>query len=820
MALRLTGTSASSPVTFSAIEIANQADMLLATSDVARYAELFERASAHPDVGERHHSRLRLIERGLRAAATSTPALAGEIYFTIARSVVDLLADEPREPLLLNYAGVAFFELWSLDAARALFKAAARLDPQLPSLRRNLAETDKRRRSGRRPGAGRRPLYTELPAQSRRAQTLAAAAKPVQGLTLSLCMIVRDEEEMLGRCLAAVAPAVDEIVIVDTGSTDRTIEIARSFGARVLQREWTGSFSEARNASFDAATGDWIIYLDADEVLVGEDVDALRALTRQVWREAFYLMETSFTGEAEDGTGVVHNTLRVFRNREQYRFQGRLHEQVVNLPHDVPGRIEQTTVRVQHYGYLGSVRDARAKSARNIELLRAQQSDSAPNAFLHFNLGMEHAAVGDSANAVSELERSWALVRAQGLERRDFVPALLVRLANALVNAGRPVDAIALADDTLRLFPGFTDLVFAKAWALVALGKPADAVEMWRACLDMGDAPARYCASVGAGTFLPLLALANHHLAEGDLTQARALLERSLEEHPSFAGAAGRYVTVLLAQGEAPAEAVAALEARVGTHASTGARFMVAQALHAAGAIDAAEAQYQRVLQARPTSAQTRVTLAELLLSLGRHDEAAQLARAVPDSDPYVALAARIALWATIAAGQMQDIAPAQARAREAGVPDSQLEVFAQWAALAAGESPRAALPVAGTPLLGVILESMLARHDFATFESLLPLLHGSQLPAREQREVLATMYLRFGFLQSAAREWMTVCETEADARAMAGLARVAAAHGLLSDAVTFATQAVALDPAGEETHALLAHLTQTLQETASVATG
>ncbi len=82
-------------------------------------------------------------------------------------------------------------------------------------------------------------------------------------------MIVRDEEEMLPRCLAAVADAVDEIIIVDTGSVDRTIEIARSFGAQVIEREWTGSFSDARNASFDAATGDWILYLDADEVLVG-----------------------------------------------------------------------------------------------------------------------------------------------------------------------------------------------------------------------------------------------------------------------------------------------------------------------------------------------------------------------------------------------------------------------------------------------------------------------------------------------------------------------------------------------------------------------
>src|SRR5205823_2345512 len=107
-----------------------------------------------------------------------------------------------------------------------------------------------------------------LAVQAKRA---AARARPATGLTLSLCMIVRDEEEMLPRCLDAIRDAVDEIVIVDTGSTDRTIEIARSYGAKVLEREWTGSFSDARNASFEAASGDWVIYLDADEVLVADD---------------------------------------------------------------------------------------------------------------------------------------------------------------------------------------------------------------------------------------------------------------------------------------------------------------------------------------------------------------------------------------------------------------------------------------------------------------------------------------------------------------------------------------------------------------------
>src|SRR6202042_930105 len=141
------------------------------------------------------------------------------------------------------------------------------------------------------------PLPPAVRAPGSRATSVANRAKPASGLTLSLCMIVRDEEQMLPRCLAAVASAVDEIVIVDTGSTDATVEIARSFGAKVIEFPWTGSFSEARNVSFEAATGDWVMYLDADEVLVTEDIEQLRSLTGRTWREAFYLVETSYTGE-------------------------------------------------------------------------------------------------------------------------------------------------------------------------------------------------------------------------------------------------------------------------------------------------------------------------------------------------------------------------------------------------------------------------------------------------------------------------------------------------------------------------------------------
>src|SRR5439155_17586190 len=134
-------------------------------------------------------------------------------------------------------------------------------------------------------------------------------------------------------------------------------------------------------------------------------------LAGHVWREAIFFTETNFTGDLDDGTAVNHNALRMYRNRPQYRFEGRIHEQLAHtLPAGMPERIEQPSVRIEHYGYLGAVRDAKEKSRRNIELLERQQADGEVSPFLFFNLGSEHAAAGDARKALSQFQEAWNLL--------------------------------------------------------------------------------------------------------------------------------------------------------------------------------------------------------------------------------------------------------------------------------------------------------------------------------------------------------------------------------------------------------------------------
>jgi tetratricopeptide (TPR) repeat protein len=305
----------------------------------------------------------------------------------------------------------------------------------------------------------------------------------------------------------------------------------------------------------------------------------------------------------------------------------------------------------------------------------------------------------------------------------------------------------------------------------------------------------------------------------GDVDQVRTLLEWCIREHPEFTGAVAPYATVLLRAGVAADEVVAEIERQM-PEAATSVRFMLGSALFAAGAMEAAERQYREVLSSRPHNAQARAQLAEALLHQRRYAEAAAEATQIEGDDAFAALGCRIELWALIASGDLEGARAVRARAARAGMSASELEVFSAWLELAKSadaDSAKSAdadsvdgaaeprrLGITSIPLLGVILDTLLRSHEFETFETLTNLLGSSALPPREQRELLASLYLEHGFLASAAQEWMAVCESGGDTRAFHGLAQVSVANGQLEDAAVFAGEAVRMDPANHAARALL----------------
>jgi glycosyltransferase involved in cell wall biosynthesis len=773
-------------------QVTNRAAGLLAARDLPGWRALVAAAADLPDVHDRYHARRLLIESTLAHRAAS-PAATAEAFLAGSLAAVEALEEEPREPVLLNLAGVLLYELGAIVAAEALFRGAQRLDPTLGDVSANLRECGRRRKQGTSTPQGLpAPVLRALRDLGPRAQRVAQRAVPAEGQTVSLCMIVKDEEAMLPRCLAAVADHVDELIVVDTGSTDRTVEIAESFGATILHHAWDGDFAAARNVGLDVATSDWLMYLDADEVLVEGDGPRLRELLGRTWREGFWLTETNHVGEMEDGAAVAHNALRLFKNRPEYRFEGRVHEQFAHRLPSLPERMEPSSVRVDHYGYLGAVRDSKEKSRRNLELLERQIAEGVDTPFLHFNLGSERAASGDVPGSLVHLQRAWSMLETDP-ERLEygFFPSLSSRWIKALNGNHRFDEALAAGDVVLELLPGFTDVVLEQALAHRGRGDLATAIAFFERCIEMGDAPSKYSATVGAGTFHARNLLSEVLISEGRLDEAEEQLRHVVEHYPAFIGAVEPYARVLLRRG-APAAEVVELIRKTVPNPTPSQRFLIAVPFYEAGAVEAAEAELRGVLDAQPGAHAARVALAEALLSQGRLADAASAALEVPQTAPHAPAAARTALFARLAAGaEAPAVDAAFAYARAAGAPADELVAFSCWRS---GGAAPGTVPATAAPLVATMLEALARLEDFDGFERLAAVVESLALPWREQRELLATVYLRRGFHEMAAREWIGVVERQGpDERAMLGLAQLAEVQGLHDDARLMRDEAATL---------------------------
>lgn len=183
---------------------------------------------------------------------------------------------------------------------------------------------------------------------------------------LSLCMIVRDEEDFIGSAISSVRLIVDDIVVVDTGSTDRTVEIAKEFNARIFDFRWSDDFSEAKNFSISKASGDWILVLDADEIIADRDIQTLHDHTKTRDYFGYSLLQRTYCdkpnivgwepnlNDYEEGMGYSgfhpSRLVRLFRKDPRIKFTGRIHELVEISMHEKGLRIKDTEIPIHHFG--------------------------------------------------------------------------------------------------------------------------------------------------------------------------------------------------------------------------------------------------------------------------------------------------------------------------------------------------------------------------------------------------------------------------------------------------------------------------------------
>ena len=189
-------------------------------------------------------------------------------------------------------------------------------------------------------------------------------------------MIVKNEEEFLPNCLNSIKGVVDEIIIVDTGSTDDTMTIAKNFGAKVYHHPWNDSFSEARNHCLNHASGDWILQIDADEELEQADIPKLRLAISD---HRYNGISIAIQSIIKDGLHTFYHP-RIFRRGKGF-YKDIIHEQTI-----IEGERLPTEIRLYHHGYNLDEKKMRIKWQRTTHLLKKQIAHNKHDGFAWFNL--------------------------------------------------------------------------------------------------------------------------------------------------------------------------------------------------------------------------------------------------------------------------------------------------------------------------------------------------------------------------------------------------------------------------------------------------
>ena len=335
-------------------------------------------------------------------------------------------------------------------------------------------------------------------------------------MNLSVCMIVRDEEKILERCLDSIKDEADEIVIVDTGSTDGTQEIARRFTDRIFFFPWTDDFSAARNASFRNARGDLLMWLDADDLIAPEMLPRLRALKLRMEKEQADMAVCRY----ENG-GCTYFRERVMRRASGFLWEGRVHECIT--PH---GKVIRDDFTVRH---LGSEKPRGARNLHIYQKWRAEEQLGGRDLFyygreLYYNrLYTEAAAVLEEMLAgdgwyVNKIEACRVLSDCYRMKK----------------DTARALDALF---SSFRYGLPRGGICHAVGRIMQETGKLREAIWWYERAMECPDCSAEGDFDLEAErTLFPLLGLTFCHYALGDEAKARACHARAAElapDHPS-----------------------------------------------------------------------------------------------------------------------------------------------------------------------------------------------------------------------------------------------------------------------------------------------
>ena len=352
---------------------------------------------------------------------------------------------------------------------------------------------------------------------------------------LSFCLIMKNEERFLEQCLASVAEVADELCVVDTGSTDRSIEIAQKFGARIEIIEWPMNFAKARNVSLAMAQYRWILTLDADEEIAPESLYALRAI-KNAPAATYGVMCRIQNKTVEEGVQSTfsHYLPRLFPNSERIRYRGAVHERLlVDQDYGIP--MVDSPIVIYHYGYQIDVIIDRDKTNRNLPLIKKEAEEYPDDTFCIFNLAMVQLALDQTDDSLINFERMFEIAKENGEQptRAYFAPAY-VALAQIYARAKGDMDhALELLEECLEISEYYPNALYVKANFHAINGDNELARECLKKCVDAQEFVRAYAF---VDEEIPLwrskLYLSLSYSSTGEYEEALHWIERAIEARP------------------------------------------------------------------------------------------------------------------------------------------------------------------------------------------------------------------------------------------------------------------------------------------------
>lgn len=288
---------------------------------------------------------------------------------------------------------------------------------------------------------------------------------------ISLCMITKDEEAVILSCITSVEHLVKEIIVVDTGSTDRTPELVLAKGGKLLKLTWNDDFAQARNFSLLQATCPWILVLDADEVLESGDQDYVNRLLSHESAQGYFV---NILNIKEDGSELSQDqVVRLFRNKPDYRFEGSIHEQIAPsiLRHNEGKGLRSSELVIKHRGYTETIISGKGKNSRNVRIIRKHLAENPNDHFLWYSLGLEHYQQGDITEGLKHLQKALGLM--SGSE--GYFTDVLLSIGSGYLKLADWNNLFQFTNHALVMFPHNPDLFVLRGLASLGLEKHQEA---------------------------------------------------------------------------------------------------------------------------------------------------------------------------------------------------------------------------------------------------------------------------------------------------------------------------------------------------------